>query len=189
MEEKQVIPLLTEPMALGEVFQQSGMFSDVKTQAQAVVKILAGRELGLAPLEAMTNIYIVNGKVSLQAKLIAALIKKSGKYDYQIDKLTDEECTITFLQLIDNKRVEIGKSSFTRQDAAKAGVINKDVWKNYPRNMLFARALSNGARWYTADVFCGYTTEEVQEDPASTKVISITTDGEVVSGSSQAPVQ
>ena len=185
---KVVISLLEEPMALGEIFAASGMFSDIKTQAQAVVKILAGHELGLAPLEAMTNIYIVNGKVSLQSKLIAALIKKSGKYDYQIDKLTDDECTITFIQYMDNKRVEIGKSSFTKADAAKAGVINKDVWKNYPRNMMFARALSNGARWFAADVFCGYTTEEIQEEPLVTKIISIDAKGEVTN-EPQATVQ
>jgi hypothetical protein len=28
--------------------------------------------------------------------------------------------------------------------------------------MLFARALSNGARWYTSDAFCGYSVEEME---------------------------
>ena len=84
---------LAETMTLGDIFVQSGMFTDIKSQAQAVVKILAGRELGLSPLESMTNIYIVNGKVALQAKVIAALIKKSGKYDYRIDKQSNEECS------------------------------------------------------------------------------------------------
>ena len=80
-EEKQiaVIASLAEPMSLADVFVKSGMFPDLKTQAQGVVKILAGRELGLAPLESMTNIYIVNGKVALQAKIIGSLMKKSKK--------------------------------------------------------------------------------------------------------------
>ena len=76
---------LQESMSLGEIFVRSGMFPDLKSQAQAVVKILAGRELGLSPLQSITDIYMVNGKVALQAKLIAALIKKSGKYDYSVD--------------------------------------------------------------------------------------------------------
>ena len=178
---------LSEPMALGEVFMKSGMFGDVKSQAQAVVKILAGRELGLAPLESMTNIYIVNGKVALQAKIIGSLIKKSSKYDYTVDNLTNEECTITFYQMItdsDNKikRTEIGKSTFTIKDAAKAGIVNKDSWKNYPRNMLFARALSNGARWYANDVFCGYTAEEIENPKEVTSVISIDKKGKVHNG-------
>lgn len=161
---------LNEPMALGDVFMKSGLFKDVKTKAQAVVKILAGRELGLAPIESMINIYMTpNGQIGLQAKIIGSLIKKSGKYDYTVDKLDNEGCTITFYILDytgEGKRIELGKSTFTKRDAALAGIINKDNWKNYPRNMMFARALSNGAKWYTPDAFCGYTAEELGVDPA-----------------------
>lgn len=191
MEPKQeIISSLSEPMALGDVFMKSGMFTDIKTQAQAVVKILAGRELGLAPLESMTNIYIVNGKVAMQSKIIASLIKKSGKYDYIVEKLDDKECIIAFYQYNDNKeKTELGKSSFTFQDAAKAGLVNKPVWKEYPRNMLFSRALSNGARWYTADVFCGYTPDEIEvvpQEPAKT-TITINDAGEVAQDDKEIP--
>lgn len=174
-----VIESLAEPMSLADVFVKSGMFPDLKTQAQGVVKILAGRELGLAPLESMTNIYIVNGKVALQAKIIGSLIKKSAKYDYQVDKLDDQECIITFFALDNGKKVELGKSPFSIKDAAKAGIVNKEVWKNYPRNMLFARALSNGARWFTSDVFCGYTAEEIESVKEVTSVITINGKGQV----------
>lgn len=174
---------LVEPMALGEVFIKSGMFTDIKSQAEAVVKILAGRELGLAPLESMTNIYIVNGKVALQAKIIGALIKKSLKYDYTVEKLDNEECTVSFYSIeVDGKKIELGKSTFTLKDAARSGIINKDVWKSYPRNMLFARALSNGARWYTSDVFCGYTAEEVEDTKEVTSLITIDGKGVVKNG-------
>ncbi len=182
----QAAEFLSEPMALGEVFVKSGMFKDLKTQAEAVVKILAGKELGLAPLESMTNIYIVNGKVALQAKIIGSLIKKSPKYDYTVEKLDSEECIIAFYSLAINAvkegvstRIELGKSTFTIKDAATAGLVNKQVWKDYPRNMLFARALSNGARWYTADVFCGYTAEEIENTKEATSVITIDGKGKV----------
>jgi len=172
----------------------SGMFTDIKSQAQAVVKILAGRELGLAPLEAMTNLYIVNGKVACQAKVIGALIKKNNKYDYKVEKLDETECTIAFFQIEGGNRVELGKSTFTIKDAAKAGIVNKEVWKNYPRNMLFARALSNGARWYCSDAFCGYTVEEVEgiDEPKAATVTTVSIeDGEVTNGGkdAEAPVQ
>jgi hypothetical protein len=160
-----VSSFLSEPMALGEVFVKSGMFKDIKTQAEAVVKILAGRELGLAPIESMNNIFIVNGKTTVMAGVIASLIKKSGKYDYKIDTLTDTDCILSFFELQEGKFVEIGKSTFTFKDAAKAGLVNKDVWKNYPRNMLFARALSNGSKWYCPNVFAGYTREEIENIP------------------------
>ena len=183
LSDKEIAPMLAEPMQLGEVFMASGMFKDVVSQAQTVVKILAGRELGLAPIEAMSNLYIVNGKVALQAKAIGALIKKNAKYDFKVEKLDDTECTIAFYQIEGGNKVELGKSTFTIKDAAKAGIVNKDVWKNYPRNLLYARALTNGARWYAADAFCGYTVEEV-EDLDIKKVATTVTieDGEVKNG-------
>ena len=45
--------------------------------------------------------------------------------------------------------------------AVKAGTKNMD---KFPRNMLFARAMSNGQKWYCPDAFNGatvYTPEEL----------------------------
>ena len=173
--------LLAEPMQLSEVFMQSGMFKDVASKSQACVKILAGRELGIAPLEAMSNIFIVGGKVALQSKLIAALIKRSKRYDYAIESLSNTGAVIIFYQIDGDKRIELGKSSFDAKDAALAGLINKETYKSYPKNMFFARAKSNGARFYCADVFCGYSVEEMVdvEVEKPTTVVSIEANGEV----------
>jgi hypothetical protein len=180
-----IIESLREPMALGEVFMRSGMFKDVKSQAQAVVKIIAGKEIGLAPMESMQNIYMTpDGKIGVMAKIVGALIKKSKKYDYTLEKLEDAECIISFFSIDNDKRIELGKSIFTTKDAAKAGLINKDNYKNYPRNMNFARALMNGARWYTPDVYCGYAVEELEKTEEITSVITIDKKGEVKNGES-----
>lgn len=182
VEQVEYYEALKEPMALGDVFAQSGMFPDIKTKAQAAVKIMAGKELGLSAFESMASIYIVNGKLALTSKAMASLIKKSGKYDYAIDELTDEICKITFYKGDANP---IGQSTFTFKDAAKAGLVNKDVWKNYPRNMLFARALSNGTRWYCPEVVFGYyTVEEVEDIPLTpiSATVELTKEGEVKNG-------
>jgi hypothetical protein len=50
------------------------------------------------------------------------------------------------------------------EDAKRANLTGKDNWTKYPRNMLFARALSNGQKWYAPDVFNGatvYTPDEL----------------------------
>ena len=94
----QILESLKEPMGLGEIFASSGMFPDVKTQAQAVVKILAGKELGISPLESMNSFFFVNNKIAMPSKLMAALIKRSKKYDYVVDKLDDLECSISFIE-------------------------------------------------------------------------------------------
>lgn len=174
---------LKQPMAIGEVFAKSNMFPDVKSQAQAVVKILAGKELGLSPFESMASIYIVNGKLALTSKAMSGLVKKSKKYDYVVKKLDETECTISFVK----ESSEIGVSTFTFKDAAKAGLANKDVWKNYPKNMLFARAISNGVRWFCPEIISGYYTTEEIEDLGETpspalKTVSIDATGEVSNG-------
>jgi hypothetical protein len=188
IKEIQEIESLREPMAIGRVFAESGLFPDIKSQAQAVVKIMAGRELGLSPFESMRNLYLVNGKLAIQSNALASLIKLSKKYDYKIDKHDDQECSISFFEIIDGKKEPLGVSTFTFKDAAKAGLANKDVWKNYPKNMLFARSLSNGVRFYCPDAACGWAlTAEEAEDllPENRKdTITITSDGTVINGTS-----
>lgn len=152
---------LHETLNLGEVLYKSGYFKDINSAAQAVVKILRGQELGIGPVASLENIYVVDGKTALGAGLIASFIKQSGRYDYRILELTDKGCKLAFFE----NGKKIGESSFTEQDAQRAGLLGKNSWQKYPRNMYFARALSNGARWYCPDVFRGpiYTPEELSD--------------------------
>ena len=160
-----------EIQALGDVLYKSGYFSDIKSAAQAVVKILRGRELGLGPVSSLEQVHVVQGKTALSAGLIGALIKRSGRYDYKIAHLNDTRCEIIFY----DRGQEIGRSSFTIDDARKAGLADRDMWKKYPRNMNLARALSNGAKWYCPDVFGGavYTPEELSYESTYESAIDI----------------
>ncbi len=140
---------LSDTMSLGKVLSESGFFSDTKTASQAIAKILAGQELGFPPLASMTGIYIVKGKIALSANLMATGIKRGGKYNYRIKRLDDTGCVLEFSE----GGKPIGESSFTDADAKKAGLLSGENWQKYPRNMYFARALSNGAKWYCPDAF------------------------------------
>ena len=149
---------------VGDVFVKSGFFADTRDAAQAIVKVMAGQELGFAPIASMTGVYIVKGKVSLSANLIAAAVKRSGRYTFRVRKHDAQVCEIEFFELdkAGNKE-SIGTSSFSMQEAAQAGLASSATWKNFPRNMLYARAMSNGAKWYCPDVFGGpvYTPDEL----------------------------
>lgn len=136
---------------IGELLVKSGMFTDTKSIAQAVVKVQAGREIGLGPVESMRAFDVIEGKVSASADLLATLVKRSERYDYAPVDLSPTVCRIQFYQ--DGKA--LGVSEFTIEDAKAAGLANKDVWKKYPRNMLFARAMSNGVAWFCPDVTSG----------------------------------
>ena len=149
---------------VGDVFVRSGFFADTRDAAQAIVKVMAGQELGFAPIASMTGVYIVKGKVSLSANLIAAAVKRSGRYTFRVRQHDAQVCEIEFFELdkAGNKE-SIGVSSFTMQEATQAGLASSATWKNFPRNMLYARAMSNGAKWYCPDVFGGpvYTPDEL----------------------------
>jgi hypothetical protein len=72
--------------------------------------------------------------------------------------MSEKICSIDFFQGSEN----IGNSTFTIEEAKKAGTKNID---KFPKNMLFARAISNGVKWFCPDVFAGpvYVPEEMPE--------------------------
>jgi hypothetical protein len=148
---------ISELMNLAKAFAESGMFSDTKSAAQAIVKIQAGQEIGIPPFAAMTGIHIIQGKPTIGAGLIASRLKGSGKYDYRVVEASEKVCSIDFYQ----GNTKIGNSTFTIEDARKA--LTKNIDK-FPKNMLFARAISNGVKWYCPDIFSGpvYVPEEMQ---------------------------
>ena len=145
----------TDMMNISKAFYESGMFTDIKSAAQAMVKISAGAEMGIPPFAAMSGIHIIQGKPTIGAGLMAANVKASNKYDYKVIEQTDKVCSIDFYK----GKEKLGNSTFTYEDAKKAGTKNLD---KFPKNMLFARAISNGVKFYTPDVFSGpvYTPEE-----------------------------
>ncbi|MBM4069182.1 MAG: hypothetical protein FJ271_09595 [Planctomycetes bacterium] len=149
---------VSDVLTLGKLLAESKFFPDASAAAQAVVKVLAGQEMGFGPVSAMTGINIIRGKVSVSANLMAAAIRRSGRYDYTVRHLDDQRCEIEFFM----DKQSIGVSSFSLGDAKKAG-LSGDNWRKYPRNMLFARAMSNGAKWFCPDVFNGpvYTPDEL----------------------------
>ena len=136
----------TEIMTIAKSFADSGMFPDCKSMAQAAVKIQAGREFGIQPFAAMSGIHIIQGKPTIGAGLMAARVKGFGKYDYKVIEHNDKVCSIEYFQ----GKESIGVSTFTIEDARKAGTKNLD---KFPKNMLFARSMSNGVKWFTPDIY------------------------------------
>ena len=142
----------------GRLLANSGYFDGKGDTPQAIAmmatKILAGREIGIGPFASVNGIHIVHGKPTIGANLMAAAVRSHPRYDYRVKELSDKVCELEFL---DNGK-PAGTSRFTVEDAAKAELTtgqNSHTWKKYARNMLFARAMSNGVRWYAPDIFSG----------------------------------
>lgn len=160
---------MVEMQTMAKLFADSGMFPNVNSMAKAFIKIQAGIELGIAPFAAMSGIHIIKEKAQIGAGLMAGKIKSSGKYDYKVVELTNEKCVLDFYE----SGKKSGTETFTITDATAAGVQNMN---KYPKNMLFARAISNGMKFYCPDLYTMpvYTPEEmgqvITEDVAHTEV-------------------
>lgn len=145
---------------VSKMLSASGFFSDARDAAQCGVKVLAGTEMGFGAFASMMGIHIIKGKPGVGANLMAAAVKRHPNYNYRVLEHSEQICRIEFYERWDGKMTSVGTSEFTLADARKAGTQNLD---KHPRNMLFARAMSNGVKWYCPDVFDApvYTPEEL----------------------------
>jgi hypothetical protein len=183
---------ITALYKLGQAMARSGMFADARQEFQAMTKLVLGRDLGLSATAAMTGIYIFDNKVELSSNLQAQMIRTwlglgGERYDYSVDEHTDDTCVISIYRVPagvvygNPEKVgydKLGTGEFTRADAVRAGLANKPVWKNYPMNMLFARAMSNAIAFHCPEVTGGvrlYAPGEVSgsEDPGARAVAGV----------------
>jgi len=171
---------------LARMAVESGMFPDLKSVAQAGMKILAGKELGFDPIVSITGIHFFQGKVVVGANLLASLIKDSGKYEYKVLELTNQKCSIQFMRKFDGKWQPMGVPVvYTTQDAHTAALDGKEVWKKFPADMLFASCIRKGAKRYCADILRGMSgtgdeTEFVEGDVGAAAQETESIDGEIV---------
>lgn len=148
---------------LAKLFSKSGMFGQVKNLseeeaiAQAMVKIELGASMGFSPAESMMGIHVIQGQAAISAALRAARMQASG-YDWDVEFLGDDGrqgCTVWLRRggkpMVDRQGGQISVS-FTADDAHANGLLGKDNWKKNPRNMYFARAITNAQRFYAPAV-------------------------------------
>lgn len=162
MDDKQLVPQaqangLTPDVwsmiqSIGTVAAQSRVMG-LNSAAEGAIKVLVARELGLPMTSAFKNIYVVNGRPAIEAKIAWALVLRSGLLDTQAHKetrLTDDKGNFTGWEV--NSRRTNGLSAtrrFTMDDAKRAGLLTKDNWKNWPEDMCWSKVMARicGALW------------------------------------------
>jgi hypothetical protein len=126
--------------------------------------VSAANSLGIDPLTALDGgLYYVKGKVEMSARLMNSIIR-SQKHSITKDKKSDDTICILHGKRSDNG--DTWTESFSWVEAVKAGLDKNPVWKNYTRDMLFARALSRLARQLFPDIIGNvYVEGEIAFDP------------------------
>jgi len=149
---------------------KSGIYRDIKDASSAIVRIQMGREFGLGPAASLKSIQLIQGNPTFSAHFIAGLIKRSKpRYNYLPREYSSTKCVIEFYE----DGVSVGSWEYTLAEAKAAGLADKEVWKKYPKSMLFCRALTAGARVFCPDLanFPFYTSEELGGEPSPEDVL------------------
>lgn len=122
--------------------------------------VLFGRELEMPPMHALSNIHMVEGKPTLAAETMRAMVLAAG-HEIGYGEVSGSICEVK------GRRSGATEWTIVRwsiADAQRAGVAKKDVWVKYPRQMLTARATAELCRMIFPDVTHNIRATEELED-------------------------
>lgn len=126
--------------------------------------VTKARSMGLSHADVLQclngGMYYVRGKVELASNMMNDLIRRNG-HSITKDKKSDDKICILHGRRKDNG--DTWSESFSIEDAQRAGIY-ANQWLTYPKDMLFARALSRLARQLFPDVIKGcYVEGEIRQ--------------------------
>ena len=135
-----------------------------------MLAVQMGSEVGLAPMQAIQNIAVVNGRPAIWGDAMLGLVKASGLLADIIEKVEGEGDNMTATCTVKRANSSPVTVSFSVSDAKKAGLFGKQgPWQQYPKRMLQMRARGFALRDAFPDVLKGLiSAEEAQDIPAST---------------------
>lgn len=126
--------------------------------------VMRGAEIGLLPMQALSNIAVINGRASLWGDALPALMQKAGHHlDCEVTGEGDAMVATATLT-----RGDTGKTitrTFSAADAKAAGLWGKaGPWQQYRARMLSMRARSWACRDGAADALMGLQVAEEAQD-------------------------
>lgn len=125
----------------------------------AAAAILAGKALGLDPMNSLSNIFVVHGKPALYARTMAGMVMDHG-HDLYRSVATPEQVTIMARR---KGQSEWQEFTWTIQRAKTAGYTSNTKYKTDPIAMLTAKAQAEACRTIAPDVLTGVATYSVEE--------------------------
>lgn len=143
-----------------------------------LVTILAGQEMGLAPMASLRAFHVIEGKPVLSADGMVAIILGSGKAEY-FERVEESEQSVTY----ETKRrgsLKPRRCTWTLAQAKAAALTSKDNWRLYPRAMLASRAKAELARDVYPDVLAGCFLPDEMERSEPVERVEAIEDAEVV---------
>lgn len=108
------------------------------------------KQHGVTLLEAMQSVAFVKGKPVVDATMQRALAERAG-YSVEVQDGATEATAV----VKGPRGVEVGRVTYTLDDANRAGLAEKDNWRKHTREMLVAAATRLAIRWHAPSVLIG----------------------------------
>ena len=132
--------------------------------ANCFVAIQWGLECGLAPLQALQSIAVINGKPSMYGDALLAMVRADSRCLGVSETQEGGVATCIIKRKHSDGSVEEVKRTFSMKQAQQAGLSNRPTWKAYPERMLQHRARGNAIRDAFPDVIHGLISAEEAQD-------------------------
>lgn len=167
---------LDEAMKFSEMLARSSMVPKAYQGKPEDVLVACqwGREIGLAPMQALQNIAVINGKPSVYGDAAMALVQASSVCE-DIEEYIEGEGTANPVAVCvaHRKGRKPVKATFSVEDAKRAGLWGKQgPWQAYPKRMMQMRARGFALRDAFPDVLKGLITAEEAADYPEAKDIT-----------------
>lgn len=130
-----------------------------KDESQAMSLMLIAQAEGAHPMTAIQDFDIVQGRPARKTHSILARFQTAGG-SVSWEEINGQHAVGTF----SHKQGGSLRVEWTFEQAKKAGLTNKDNWKNYPQAMLRARAIAEGVRAVYPGAIGGMLTVEEAQD-------------------------
>jgi len=165
---------VTEAIQFSEMLANSNMVPKqyMGKPQDIMVCIQWGMEMGLAPMQALQNIAVINGKPSVYGDAMMALVQASPVCEGVEESIEDEGTPNPVAVCVARRKGRAPVTvRFSVEDAKRAGLWGKQgPWQAYPKRMLQMRARGFALRDAYPDVLKGLiSTEEAQDYPEETK--------------------
>lgn len=132
----------------------------ITTPEKAIAVMQTGQELGIGPMQSFRGIHVIEGKPSLAADLMAALVyQRVPGAKLRVVETNRDRCVIEAGRPGD----PVTRFTFDMEDAKEAGLLGKDNWRKWRRAMLRSRCMSETCHAVFPDAIMGlYTPEEME---------------------------
>lgn len=149
-----------ELQGMAAAIAASNLFG-MKTADQALALMLVAQAEGQHPATVTQDYDIIQGRAARKTHSVLARFQQMGG-TVEWHELTDQTADATFAHKSGGKL----RIAWTFDQAKRAGLTNKDNWKNYPRAMLRARCIAEGIRAVFPAALGGMLVSEEAQDIA-----------------------